>query len=116
VPVVEGYSDELLTDKGGREYATAAERRVIETAQTARRATMLILAEAARSGFIVRIDGTWDLAPGAKELARFLSLEVKALQAIGLEHRAKPVQSLEEYIAEHDAKAAATDNEAEGDE
>jgi hypothetical protein len=64
------YSDELLDDRGGPEEATAAEKRIIEIAQTARGAAMLILSEAARSGFIVRVDGTWDLAPEAKELAK----------------------------------------------
>jgi hypothetical protein len=54
---------------------------MIELAQTARGASMLILAEAARSGFIRRIDGTWDLSPGAKELAKFLSVERASLQA-----------------------------------
>lgn len=52
---------------------------------------MLILAEAARSGFIVKEDGTWDVAPGAKELAKFLSIERASLQTLGLGRRAKPI-------------------------
>ena len=59
---------------------------------------MLILAEAARSGFIVKEDGTWDLAPGAKELAKFLSIERASLQTLGLGRRAKPVRDLAKQI------------------
>jgi hypothetical protein len=44
---------------------------MIEIAQTARGATMLILAEAARSGFIQKTEKGWDLAQGAKEVAKF---------------------------------------------
>ena len=50
-PLLFDYADALLDDKGGRDSAAAAEGRVIEVAQTARGASMLILAEAARSGF-----------------------------------------------------------------
>ena len=50
---------------------------------------MLILAEAARTGFGREVDGTWDLTPGAKELARFLGVERQALKDLGLERRAR---------------------------
>lgn len=60
---------------------------------------MLILGEAARSGFIVQENGSWNLAPGARELARFLGVERACLQTIGLDRRAKPVQSLDAYLA-----------------
>jgi hypothetical protein len=63
---------------------------MIELAQTARGATMLILTEAARSGFIKKEDGSWDLAPGARELTKFLSIERACLQTLGLHRRAKP--------------------------
>ena len=89
VPTILDYADGLVADKGGMDSVTAAEHRMIEIAQTARGAAMLILAEARRSGFIRKIDKTWDLAPGAKELVRFLSLERTALQGLGLD-RAEP--------------------------
>ncbi|SLM48417.1 protein of unknown function [Nitrospira japonica] len=60
---------------------------------------MLILAECARSGFIVKEDGSWNLAPGARELGRFLAIERQALQTLGLDRRAKPTgRSLAELL------------------
>jgi hypothetical protein len=88
LPILEEYPVGLLSDKPD---ASEAERRCIEVAQIARGASMLILAEAARSGFIQRVDGTWDLAPGAKELGRFLSIERACLQTLGMARRAKPI-------------------------
>ena len=92
-PVLEGYAEGLSADKGGAGSISNAEGRMIEVAQTARGATMLILAEAARRGFTIPgQDGKgWDLAPGAKELGRFLGLERQALDSLGLERRAKDV-------------------------
>lgn len=95
LPTLESYSAGLASDKPN---LSEAESRLIEIGQIARGATMLILAEAARSGFIHKGDGTWDLSPGAKELARFLSVESRCLQALGLERRAKPVQDLARQI------------------
>lgn len=95
LPVIESYASGLANDKPG---ATAGETRMIEIAQIARGATMLILAEAARSGFMTRTEGTWDLSPGAKELGKFLSVERSALQALGLERRAKPALTLTDYL------------------
>lgn len=95
LPVIESYASGLANDKPG---LTEAEARLIEIGQISRGASMLILAEAARSGFIVKADGTWDLAPGAKELARFLSVERHALQTLGLERRAKPINDLARQI------------------
>ena len=99
IPVLEAYEDELVTDKGGAESITAGERRMAEIARTARGCSMLILAEAAKRGFIRDVDGTWDLSPGAKELARFLGLERQALDSLGLGKRTK-VKTLEELLAE----------------
>lgn len=96
--VLESYGAEFMADKGGQDSITAGERRMAEIAQTARGASMLILAEAARSGFITRVDGTWDLAPGAKELAKFLNTERQALDSLGLERREKTL-SLQDYLA-----------------
>ena len=99
--------------KAETDNVTAGERRMVEIAQTARGASMLILAEARASGFMTRVNGIWDLAPGSKELAKFLNAEIAALKAVKLERRSKPVQSLEDYIAE---KYAAADEEAEDGE
>ncbi len=86
LPILETYAAGLGSDKPD---LSEAERRMAEIAQTARGATMLILAEAARTGFVREVDGTWDLTPGAKELARFLGVERQALKDLGLERRAR---------------------------
>ncbi|MGH2359626.1 MAG: hypothetical protein ACRDGM_03675 [bacterium] len=97
LPVLEGYATGLASDKPG---LTEAEGRLIEVAQTARGASMLILAEAARSGFIVKENGSWNLAAGARELVRFLAVERSCLQVLGLGRRAKTVGgTLAEAIA-----------------
>lgn len=88
LPTLEGYASGLASDKPN---LTEAEARMIEIGQIARGASMLILAECARSGFILKEDGSWNLAPGARELAKFLSVERSALQTLGLERRTKPV-------------------------
>jgi hypothetical protein len=88
LPVIEGYASGLASDKPG---LSEAEARMIEIGQISRGATMLILAECARSGFIVKENGSWDLSPGAKELAKFLSIERASLQTLGLGRRVKPV-------------------------
>lgn len=95
LPTLESYCAGLASDKPN---LTEAESHMIEIAQTARGASMLILAEAARSGFIRKQDGTWDLSPGAKELSRFLAVERSCLQTLGLGRRAKPIQDLAKQI------------------
>lgn len=98
LPVLEGYANGLLSDKPN---ATEGEQRCVEIGQIARGATMLILAEAARSGFVTKDkNGTWDLSPGAKELAKFLNVERQCLQNLGFVRRSKVVgQSLAELLA-----------------
>lgn len=95
LPTLEGYASGLANDKPG---ATEGELRMIEIAQVSRGATMLILAECARSGFMRKDGMTWDLSPGAKELAKFLSVERSALQTLKLERRVKPALSLSQYL------------------
>jgi hypothetical protein len=95
LPVIENYASGLASDKPG---VTQGEARMIEIAQIARGASMLILAECARSGFVCKEDGSWNLAPGARELAKFLNTERASLQVLGLGRRAKPAVSLSEYL------------------
>ena len=95
VPMLEQYTLALESDKPNM---SETEKLMAQNAQTARGAVMLILAEAARSGFVRQIDGTWDLAPGAKELAKFLTAERGALQSIGMERRTQLAPSLAEYL------------------
>jgi hypothetical protein len=85
------YASDLAADKPD---LTAGEERMIQIAQTARGATMLILAEAAQRGFIApgKNGAAWDVAPGAKELAKFLQVERQALLGLGLGRRAKEIE------------------------
>jgi hypothetical protein len=99
--IVERYGDGLVADKGGPDEITAAMRHTIELASVARGCAMLILAEAKRSGFIRKIDGTWDLAPGAAELAKFMKLELSALQALGFDRRERKALSIEDITASY---------------
>ncbi len=93
---MEEYAGGLVADKGGPSEVSAGELHMIEVAQIARGCTMLILAEAARKGFI-RVsekEGGWDVAPGVKDLPKFLSLERSAVSDLGLGRRAKPVDEI----------------------
>jgi len=101
VPVLEQYGAELTSDKGGTDSITAGERRMSEIAQMARGASMLILAETSTRGFTVETDNGWDLAPGVKELAKFLSVEKGAITALGMQRRAKDV-TLEDVLNQPD--------------
>ena len=97
LPTLESYASGLASDKPG---LTEAEARLIEIAQIARGATMLVLAESARNGFIVKEGWSWNVAPGARELVKFLSIERASLQTLGLGRRAKPAGgSLAELLA-----------------
>jgi hypothetical protein len=88
LPFVDRYAETLASEKPG---LTEAEHRVLEIAQISRGCSMLILAECASVGLIRRIGDTWDLSPGAKELGKYLSVELKALTVLGLERRVKPI-------------------------
>lgn len=111
LPILADYAGSLVADRGGPEMMTAGEAHMIELAQLARGCTMLVLAEAARGGGIagMRRSASWKVSAGVKKLTdpdlagalgRFMKVEAAALQAIGLERRAKPVPSLSEYLAE----------------
>ena len=89
LPVLEGYASSLASEKGD---LTQAEMRTIEVAQISRGCSMLILAECADRGLMRQLpDGSWDLSQGAKELSRYLGVELKALSLLGLQRRAKPI-------------------------
>jgi hypothetical protein len=94
----------LVTDKGGPDAVTAGEAALIENATIARVCASLCLAEIGRTGaFVVGADAGRVASPALKELSRFVSAERQALQALGLERRAKRAVTLDEYLT---AKAA----------
>jgi hypothetical protein len=111
LPITEKYSADLIADKGGDDNVSAAEKRMIEIAQT-RACRMLILAEGHKRGLIRNIDDNdWDLTQGFKELNRYLKTERQALRDLGLERRQK-VKTLAELLSEE----AAEDDSAENDD
>lgn len=111
--VLERYTEGLVADKGGEQNISAAEGRMVEIAQTARGATMLILAEAARKGFIRQTEQGWDLHPGAKELARFLGIERQTLEGLGLARRPRDLE--DDFVARAQALARAQQAQAAAD-
>lgn len=115
LPVIEEYAGTLLREKAD---PTQGELRTIEVAQIARGCSMLILAECASAGLIQQTAEGWDLSPGAKELGKFLNIELKALSMLGLERRAKQVPSLADYLSARAgaANGASGDNPTEQDE
>jgi hypothetical protein len=89
--LVRDYVPSLIAEKGGPENVAFAEQRVMELAATARVCWALALA-----------------AGDLETVARFMAQERAALESIGLERRAKPVPTLAEIIAEHDARERET--------
>jgi len=92
-------ADELISDKGGWENMSGAERLMLSNWKSARKAELLIWSELLERGAVLaRDDGSWDLQPGAQRLAPFLSAQRAALVALGLKRREKPVD-LRAYLA-----------------
>lgn len=103
LPLIEGRVAQLAADKGGPENLTAAEVALLDLYRRAHGASLLLLAEAHEKGYIrVAEDGSWDLHPGAREIARFAEMERRILMTFGLDRRAKPVdpmRALREAVA-----------------
>jgi hypothetical protein len=97
---MELYASSLLSDKPD---ATAGQHHAIEVAATAKGCTLLILNELKKSGFTCMIDGALELTPAARELPRFLGVELSALKLLGLERRAKPIDTLAEVLSQQEA-------------
>ena len=88
------YTAGLLEDKP---HPTAGERNVIALAATAQGCTLLIMNELKQKGFTYMSHGQLELVPAARELSRFLSVELSALRVLGLERRLRPVLTLTDY-------------------
>jgi hypothetical protein len=91
LPVIERYGSSLANKST---ELTQVEHRVIEVAQVSRGCAMLIMAECAESGLIRKTADGWDLSPGAKELGKFLAVELKALAMLDLEQRVRSESDL----------------------
>jgi len=92
---VDCYVDALREDKP---ECTGAEAHAIEVAGTAKACSLLILNELQKSGFTCTIDGVVELTPAARELPRFLSVELSALKLLGMERRLRPAITLHDYL------------------
>ena len=92
-------AEELISDRGGFDAMTGAERLMISNWKSARQAELLIWHELIEKGAVLsKPDGSWDLQPGVQRLAPFLLAQRTALTALGLQRRAKPVQDLNTYL------------------
>ena len=108
---MELYASSLLSDKP---EATAGQQHAIEIAATAKGCTLLIMHELKKSGFTCMIDGALELTPAARELPRFLGVELSALKLLGLERQAKSVGTLPEYLETFAADQATEDAPQDG--
>ena len=99
VALADQEAEELISDRGGWEQMSGAERLMVSNWTSARKAELLIWSELLQRGAVqVNEDGSWDLQPGAQRLAPFLSAQRAALLALGLERRKKAVD-LKAYMA-----------------
>jgi hypothetical protein len=90
---------ELVSDRGGLDNMSGAEKLMINSWTSARRAELLIWHELlSRDAIHVNQHGGWDLAPGLTRLSGFLWSQQRALTALGLERKAKPVPNLADYL------------------
>ena len=100
--LAEQEASELVSDRGGWEFMSGAEQLMIGVWKSARQSELLIWAEVIeRTAIQVDEGGTWDLQPGLQRLAPFLAAQHRALVALGLERRQRPVSDLQTYLSEH---------------
>lgn len=126
-PILRDYSGALVADRGGPDAMSGAEAHLIQIAQLARGCTMLILAEAATKGGLLAVRRSAAVKDGgavrsvsdpdlAGALARFMSIEVAALRALGLKRVAPPALSLTAYLEARQVaagRAVASETDAE---
>lgn len=90
------YSAGLLSD---RPDPSEGERRAIELAAEAKACRLLIWRAIQQAGFTQTGERGLCLIPAAEALPKFIGAELGALKLLGLERRAKPVQSLDDYLS-----------------
>ena len=92
---VRKYAAGLMSDKAD---PSEAEQHAIELASEAKAARLLIWVAIASSGFTRRSREGLALVPAAEALPKFIGVELGALKLLGLQRRAKTVQSLASYL------------------
>ena len=100
LPALRHYLDEAIEDAGGNDISSG-KKRTLEIAQMARGCAMLILKEVGDKGFVITTPDGWDMHPGLKELSRFLALELKARQNVGLERIKQAPLSVADIMARY---------------
>ena len=98
--MVGDYEESLIRCKGGSESISEVELALVRNAGLARGACLLVLEESAARGLTRQTEGgSWDLSPGFGRLLGFLGAERQALVALGMERRARDVESLADILA-----------------
>ena len=90
----------LVSDRGGLDHMSGAEKLMVNNWASARKAELLIWNELIEKGAIMVTENGWDLQPGVQRLASFLMSQHRALVALGLERKQKDVMDLQTYVAE----------------
>lgn len=111
LPLLADYVEAITVDLGGPSAVSAMQARTAELAMLARGCTLLVMAQATqqgtgiagarrsvqgRRGDLVQRKSEADLA---SVLSKFMSVELTALRALGLERRPREVPSLRAYLA-----------------
>lgn len=99
--LAEMEAGELITDKGGLESMSGAQRLLIGAWKSARMAELLIWNEVLDGGSAVQRDqdgDSWDLMPGLQRLTPYLSVQHRVLTALGLKRKPKNITDLESYL------------------
>lgn len=93
--LAEQEASELVSDKGGWESMSGAEKLMTGVWKSARQGELLIWAEVIeRNAIQVDERGNWDLQLGLQRLSPFLAAQHRALLALGLERRQRDVTDL----------------------
>lgn len=93
--LAEQEASELVSDKGGWESMSGAEKLMTGVWKSARQGELLIWAEVIeRNAIQVDESGNWDLQLGLQRLSPFLAAQHRALLALGLERRQRDVTDL----------------------
>ncbi len=94
-------AQELISDRGGTQVMSGAERLMIGIWKSARQIELLIWNELIERGAIESDEnGNWDLQAGVQRLGPLLVAQHRALTSLGLERKKENVKNLKDYLRE----------------
>jgi len=99
--MAQNESQGLIEHLGGQEVITHSELLLARAWRRAYQGELLIWNHILEGGSAILTDeaeGSWDLQPGVQRLAGLISVQHRILKTLGLERRAKNVNSLEAYV------------------